>query len=114
MPTLYVYLYENGKKRSFDSLSGQEMSSIEDALRGLGDDVNLDVVEDDDGNIADYAKVEVEKSPRLNKKIQIRPENYGVSKWGKKMEVEYRTTTGGRRGKKTRSNRKRTHRKTRR
>lgn len=82
MPTLYVYLFENGKEDSFAQLSGQELESIQDAT-----DMEFDTDHyDDEDKPLDYATVSVsdEDAARLlGKRITITPEQYGLHKWGK-------------------------------
>jgi hypothetical protein len=106
MPQLRVYLYEKGKQTPFNHLSGQEYESIQHALNFEGD------LNDDDG--AEYATLEAEADEiskiQLNKKYKIDPLNYGLGKWKRPVEVEYRKAEGGRRRKthKTRKTRKHT------
>jgi hypothetical protein len=103
---VYVYLYEDGKKRSFEDLSGQELQSIEDSLHNYG---TLDA---DTGE--EYAVIEKFTGEEKDlKKFEITPKKYGLNKWGE-VEVEFRKETiGGRKKtrryrKKTRVNRKKT------
>ena len=103
MPKLYVYLHEDGARRSFEDLSGQEFDSIKDALVGYGDLTDVDNV---------HATIEVSDNDfqdLLNKKKEIQPAQYGVNAWGD-VEVEFLNeadpNAGGRRRRKVRKTRK--------
>lgn len=90
MTTLYVYLYEDGKKASFENLSGQEVQSITDAIERIVEFDDFDGFSD-----MEYAKMELsdEAAAKIaNKKITIKPGQYGVRKWGKTVQVEFLTS----------------------
>ena len=95
---VYVYLYEDGKMRSFDHLSGPEADAIEESLKKYG---TLDVHTNED-----YAVIKNFKEAKFNqakKKFNERfvikpkplgldnPRPLGLNKWGK-VKVEFRTT----------------------
>jgi hypothetical protein len=95
---VYVYLYEDGKKRSFEDLSGQELESLEHHLKDYGT-LNADTGEE-------YAVIEEFEGTKKNlKKFVITPRQYGESPWGE-VKVEFRTTV--RPPRKTRSKTKKT------
>jgi len=102
---VYVYLYENGEKMSFEHLSGNELESLVNHLQAYG-------TLEDKGY--EYGVIENFTGKEENlKRFTITPPNYSQSNWGD-VEVEFRTdTVGGRKksrksSKKTRRYRKKT------
>lgn len=82
MPTLYVYLYQDGAITSFADLSGQELSSI---ARASG--MELDTDDDEE-----YAKVSVsddEFSELAGKRTEIKPRQYGLRAWKGRVQLEF-------------------------
>ena len=87
---VYVYLYENGKMRSFDHLSGPEGDAIEESLVKYG---TLDVYTNEDYAVMkDFNEAKFnEAKKKFNKPFVIKPSPVGLNKWGK-VKVEFRTT----------------------
>ena len=90
MTTLYVYLYEDGVKHSFENLSGQEVESITHAVEGIVEFDDFDGFTD-----MEYAIMQLsdEAAAKVtNKKIAIKPAQYGIKKWSKNVQVEFLTS----------------------
>ena len=87
---VYVYLYEDGKMRSFDHLSGPEADAIEESLKKYG---TLDVHTNEDYAVMkDFNEAKFnEAKKKFNKPFVIKPSPVGLNKWGK-VKVEFRTT----------------------
>lgn len=82
MPTLYVYLYEDGKISPFGDMSGQELQSIE---RESG----MDLDSDDEEDYATVSVTDEEFSSLAGKKIDIEPRQYGLNPWGNRVQLQY-------------------------
>jgi len=105
MPTLRVFLYENGRKGSFAGLSGKEIEALGEQVDEYGD---LDVGDEE------YAVIDVSdaNAQRLSgNKIRVRPRQLGLSPWADLVELEFRSSDdmdvdGGRKKRKSRKGRK--------
>lgn len=102
---LRVRVYEMAgtpEEREFEteSMSGQELESLEEAIKGLsavsslGDvEVSTDdavTLERSDGFPEDWI------AKNANKRITIKPRRFGASAWKTPVEVEFKTSEGGR------------------
>ena len=88
---VYVYLYENGKMRSFDHLSGPEGDAIEESLEKYG---NLFVYTNKVYAVMeDFKEAKFNEAKKnFNERFVITPKQpRGSKKWGE-VKVEFRTT----------------------
>jgi hypothetical protein len=102
MPTLHVFLYENGAKGSFAGLSGKEIEAIADEVVEYGD---LDAGGDEEYAVIDVSDAHAQTLSGT--KIKITPRQLGISPWANVVELEFRSAEdmdvdGGRKKRKTR------------